>query len=522
MHPGAMIGDLELMVPAVWAWLAGTWQSFAQNAGTVLVTSIWQGAVIVCGLEIALRMTPRISAAYRFAVWVAGFAAAVGLPLLPLIHFGTHAAGPASTGSRAQAHALMQIDVRWGLAIAGLWVAASVIRGAGLLVHSMRLWRLWETAEPVEISERLLAALRHVRRGNVQICTTERLDRPSVIGFVAPRILIPAWLIDRLTPGELEQIVLHEAEHLRRSDDWTNLVQKLVLVAFPLNPALAWMEHQLCREREMACDEGVVRVTNAPRAYAACLASLAEHGLERRAEALSLGAWHKRSELVHRVHGILLRKPAISRTAAGALFAAIGCSLVTATIEMARAPQLIAFVPEQKAMTPERQQQMVALLAKESADSKMMLPTGYRAVQAKAILPPVRQAKLVSSTKHENLPTEKSSSSGLVQQVVKSDVTADRVNRGSEQKWVVLAAWEEVQTVSRRDEADQVTDFDGNASVPKQNDPKASGQKTKTQDPASSYTVTQLILRVVPANQNSKSTQPLATMVRGGWLVIQL
>jgi len=27
---------------------------------------------------------------------------------------------------------------------------------------------------------------------------------------------------------------------------------------------------------------------------------------------------------------------------------------------------------------------------------------------------------------------------------------------------------------------------------------------------------------VVPANQNSKSTQPLATMVRGGWLVIQL
>ncbi len=51
---------------------------------------------------------------------------------------------------------------------------------------------------------------------------------------------------------------------------------------FPLNPALAWMERRLCREREMACDEGVVRSTQAPRAYAACLASLAERRLERR------------------------------------------------------------------------------------------------------------------------------------------------------------------------------------------------------------------------------------------------
>ena len=55
----------------------------------------------------------------------------------------------------------------------------------------------------------------------------------------------------------------------------------------------------------MACDDGVIRVTRAPRAYAACLASLAERGLQRRAEALSLGAWQRRPELVHRVHSIL-------------------------------------------------------------------------------------------------------------------------------------------------------------------------------------------------------------------------
>ncbi len=54
-----------------------------------------------------------------------------------------------------------------------------------------------------------------------------------MIGFFAPRILIPEWLYLRLTPGELEQVVLHEAEHLRRRDDWTNLLQKLAWFCFP-------------------------------------------------------------------------------------------------------------------------------------------------------------------------------------------------------------------------------------------------------------------------------------------------
>jgi beta-lactamase regulating signal transducer with metallopeptidase domain len=534
MHLAAMIGDLERMAPAVWPRLSLIWESVAQNAGTVLVTSIWQGAVIVCGLEIAMRLMPRISAAHRFAVWASGFVIAAGLPMLPLIHFGTGSAEAAIAGNEVPAQALLQIDARWGLALAGIWVIASAFRIARLVMHFVRLRRLWKAAEPARVSENLLAALQNVRGGNVRICTTEQLDRPSVIGFFAPRVLIPKWLIERLTDGELDQIVQHEAEHLRRFDDWTNLFQKILLVLFPLNPALAWMEHRLCREREMACDEGVVRITNAPRAYAACLASLAEHGLERKAEALSLGAWHKRSELVHRVHGILLRKRGMSRAAAAALLGAVGCALAAGTVEMARCPQFIAFVPEQKAlaMTTARQQQLEAMLAREDSETKMMLPPGYRAVQAKAIEAPVHHARL-NARKRESVkaPSMKSSDSEIAQQqVAKSDATAasdltgDRVNPGTEQQWVVLAAWEEVHTISRTSNRDQVADFDANAPRAQADNPKATGQnESKIQTPAAnSYTVTQLILRVVPANRKSDSTQPATGMLRGGWLVIQL
>lgn len=528
MHFAAMIGDLQLAATAALAWFASAGEAFARTAGTTLATSIWQGAVILCGLEICLRVMPRISAGHRFAMWAAGFSVALGLPLLSLLHIGasgaaTSGAGASVTGSTAGP--LLQLDARWGLAIAGLWVVASAIRGAGLTVHSMRLRRLWKAARPVEVSATLAAAaLKDVRSGRVTICTTEMLDRPSVIGFLAPRILIPAWLMARLTPGELEQIVLHEAEHLRRGDDWTNLVQKLALVAFPLNPALAWMEHRLCREREMACDEGVVRITDAPRAYAACLASLAERGLERRAEVLSLGAWQRRSELVHRVRGILLKRRGLSKAAAGALLGAMGCALAAGSVEMARCPQLVAFVPAQKslAMTPARQQEMTAMLARESAEAKVGLPAGFHAVQAKAVMREDGHRDAMTVPRHQAQKCETAFA-------VKADAIGDRVNPDVEQQWVVLAAWEEVQTVSRT--SSTMTDYDASAATgnvagdkaaqTQRNDGKTAEQATNglPNQASNRYTIMQLILRVVPANSNSIQS---AETVRGGWFVIQL
>jgi beta-lactamase regulating signal transducer with metallopeptidase domain len=540
MHCVGWIGDLRLLPPAALAWFASGGEAFARTAGITLVNSIWQGAVIVCGLEICLRIMPRISAAHRFAIWAAGFGVAAGLPLLALLNFGASraaATGVANSGvTGSSVGPLLQLDARWGLAIAGLWVAASLIRGAVLAVHSIRLRRLWKAARPVDANATLAAALEDVRGGRVTICTTEMLDRPSVIGFLAPRILIPAWLMARLTPDELHQIVLHEAEHLRRGDDWTNLLQKLTLVAFPLNPALAWIEHRLGREREMACDEGVIRITNAPRAYAACLASLAERGLERRAEALTLGAWHRRSELVYRVHGILLRKRGLNKAAASALLGTVGCALVAGSFEMVKAPQLVAFVTARKslAMTPARHQEMAAMLARENAEAKLSLPVGFHAVQAKAVVPEVERANVVN-TKHHAL---KSAAARAVKAVENEDtkiarvnMAGDRVNADPEQQWIVLSAWEEVRTVTRT--SSTIADYyvsmtttdaaaDGAAQT-QQNDGKTAENATNRlpNQTSSQYTIRQLILRVAPTNSNSNSTQP-AMSVRGGWFVIQL
>jgi beta-lactamase regulating signal transducer with metallopeptidase domain len=344
--------------------IPAAWSTFSQPAAALVLTAVWQGAAVALGLALCLPLAPRSPARHRFAMWAAGFAVVVGLELLPLLSRLMPVRAAVVSGSSApglMAAAVshpwlrLQLSVAWSLAIAALWLAASLYRAADLAIHSVHLRKLWNTAVPVPIVPASLPrSLNRLSRRTLQICTTGELERPSVIGFFAPRILIPDWLFSRLTPGELDQIVLHETEHLRRRDDWTNLLQKLCLVLFPLNPGLAWIERRLCREREMACDDGVIGITRAPRAYAACLASLAERGLQRRAGALSLGAWHARPELVRRVHSILRRNRALSPLAARAVVAAVGCILLAGATELARSPRLIAIMPAHKTASAQR------------------------------------------------------------------------------------------------------------------------------------------------------------------------
>jgi beta-lactamase regulating signal transducer with metallopeptidase domain len=253
-------------------------ESVSRVVANSFVSGLWQGVVLAAGVGICLRLVPRTTAAVRFAIWTAVFAV---LAVLPLLH--AYSLNPDSGVPSREA--VVHVDVRWSFAIAALWLIASLVRGVKLAMSAVRLRGIWKRAAPVEGCDEILSAGGF--RG-VELCTSKDVDRPSVIGFFSPRILIPEELFARLTTEEFGQIVLHEVGHLRRGDDWINLLQKLSLVMIPLNPVLMWIERRLCLERELACDDDVLRLTKAPKAYATCLTNLAEHRLGRRAAALSL------------------------------------------------------------------------------------------------------------------------------------------------------------------------------------------------------------------------------------------
>ncbi len=523
MHPLALIDAIPWTMPAASDALFAAFRALSPVAASTIATAFWQGALVASGLAICLRLAPRMPAAQRFAVWAAGFATLIALPFTPLL---SHLPGAASNAvpigtALTASKPWLQLDMRWSLAIAAIWLAASVFRAADFAMHSFRLRKLWKTSMRIDSCASATSLQSGPswkwRRRRAQICSTKELDRPSVIGFFAPRILIPAWLLAQLTPEELQQVVLHEAEHLRRGDDWTNLFQKLGLVLFPLNPALWWIERRLCQEREMACDDGVVRATRAPRAYATCLASLAERGMQRRAEALSLGAWQRRSELVQRVHRILRHRNTLHPFATRSLLGVLGCGLLFGSVELARCPQLIAFVPAQDAEHSQTIATMQAPAEPAQLINAASTPVrkaasathGFRAIQSRPHAAYNAQARgtFASYDAAEGTASASVLASGSPKRMTKVAFADSPSAPVSEPQWIVLTAWQQVQTASSA--ARPIADYD-TGEITEQ----PSGQVT------SQITVTRLIFKILPAG--STSAQPAAVPVRSDWFVIQL
>jgi hypothetical protein len=312
---------------------------FSATAAAALFSAIWQGTVLAFCVWLCLRLLPGLSAAARSVVWLNVF---ILLALLHLVPAFAGRPGAWAAGQLSPVH----LDPRWSFGVAGVWAALSLVRAGQLIVGAMHVSRLARSAVPVAVDADLQSLLAGAGTRAAELCTSDEVARPSVLGFFRPRVLIPTDLLKALSPGELRQVVVHEMEHLHRADDWTNLLQKTALVLFPLNPVLLWVDRRLSAERELACDDRVLRSSSGRKAYALCLTHLAEYSVLRRSFSLVLGAWERRPELVRRIERILSqpvrsmsRRPAMAATG-GLLAGALGIAVV-----LSHSPQVVSFVP---------------------------------------------------------------------------------------------------------------------------------------------------------------------------------
>lgn len=393
-----------------------------------LVSAVWEGAVLAAGVALCLRMLPRLSAAARSLVWLNVFA------LLVVLHFP-----PAFVASRlagvSAAPTRFELDPRWSFAIAGLWAALSLWRGAQLTSSAVRLLALVRGAAPLETVDSIRALLAFGPGGRTaELCASDEVARPSVFGFFKPHILLPHGLVEKLSEAELRQVVLHEMEHLRRADDWTNLLQKIALVLFPLNPALVWVERRLCAERELACDDRVVLDGSAGKAYAICLTHLAEYSMLRRSLSLALGALDRRPELARRVHRLLRRQsPAMGRLQAGFATAGLMAVVLGVGVALAHSPRLVSFAePARATMSASAamesdliaQQKMQQTLEREAEAAPQL-------VQARAILPESQHSPRALARKHV------------------AARSAAPMPETAQQTWMVLTEWTDVSVPAR-------------------------------------------------------------------------
>jgi beta-lactamase regulating signal transducer with metallopeptidase domain len=302
---------------------------------------IASGLAIALFAEILLRLNQRQNSRTRFVVW---FAALLGIAFLPLtssLFLKPHAQGIGST------HSDFTLPAEWAVYVFLAWGLVALI---GLLrvgigfVHISKLRK-----RSVEVNLSSLDAQLQQRMGaqtagrKVGVYECEDLRVPIAVGFLRPAIILPSWTLRGLSSSELNGVLLHEMAHIRRWDDWTNLLQKVVSAIFFFHPAVWWIENRLTLEREMACDDVVVSESSDPREYANCLVSLAEKSVSRRGFGLAQAAVKRVRDISSRITRILdckrgsritLWKPALALVAVFSLLSSFASLHI---------PQLISF-----------------------------------------------------------------------------------------------------------------------------------------------------------------------------------
>ena len=363
--------------------------SLAANVLTLVwVAGMWQGALFVALALLLLRLVPRASAALRHTGLITLFVLTLGVPWLSLLH---------PTKPTHSSHSL-QISGWIAVAIAGWWAAATLYRTISLLIAWQYLREVRRNALPFQFDLESLGI--SVKRSPL-VCTSAFVDTPVIVGFFRPVLLLPEWLAPALGAEEFFQIALHECEHLRRRDDWTNLWLQIGMALFPLNPALQWLNRRIGVQRELACDAAVVAATARPTDYAASLVNIASRHRFGNTLRFALAAWGRQSEISQRVHALLEQPPQGTRLQRTAATGSAIALLLASVVGLAFIPQLVRLkepLPLTMASTQHRasiENATEAVSTHLEPSAVHFLPTSYVAPPAANVQPGAKSRVLL-------------------------------------------------------------------------------------------------------------------------------
>lgn len=317
--------------------------TFASAVSAIALNALWQGALLALSVWLLLRLWPRVNAATRYTVWIATLVAVFVVPVVttlaffapstplsrPATHVSTsvvrqlpaHRSPPRESGATAlptqtssapatrlpeRFHVTLPVPV--ALAVFALWALLAAYAIVRLAIGLMRLEQLKRDALPLPVEYR--DAMPQWLRANkgardVRLCVSDETDVPVAVGLFDAMILVPRSLLDRLSEPEVDQICLHELAHLRRADDWTNGLQRLISALLGWNPAAQFVGQQLDLEREVACDDWVLSFVKTVRPYALCLTKMAETASWPRQPIPAPGVFATRKHISLRIERLL-------------------------------------------------------------------------------------------------------------------------------------------------------------------------------------------------------------------------
>lgn len=333
-------------------------QTVAQISSERILNALPEGILIALFAWALLRVLRRQNSGTRFAVWFLALLAVAALPLLNSFGEGgaLMAARVSSHLERGNPQPAVVLSIQWAVLVFAVWALGACVSLLRLASGLWRLRQLRRSCSPIVVqgldlvlrkTVEGMTASRSFASGAVTVAVSEAVRVPAAIGFFKRTIVLPAWTLRELPAKDLNVILLHEFAHLRRWDDWTNLIQKIVRALFFFHPAVWWIENRLSVEREMACDDAVLAETSNPHGYAHCLVSLLEksvaHRLGPRPLSMAQAAVHRAREASLRLAQILDKnRPAATRVWKPAL-AMVGIFSLVSLIALPQASKFVGF-----------------------------------------------------------------------------------------------------------------------------------------------------------------------------------
>ncbi|HWC98445.1 MAG TPA: M56 family metallopeptidase [Candidatus Sulfopaludibacter sp.] len=240
-----------------------------------IVNHLWQSSCFALLAGLLAFLLRRNSPQVRYWVWL-GASLKFLIPFALLVSLGSVVPRPAQHPVPVTApvfpNSLVQIAQPFSLAprpaisvhTALDWapVAIGVVWLLGFLAIMLARCRSWlEFRVALRISTPIELPI------PVPALITPGAEEPGVVGFLRPVLVLPANFLEHLNPRQLGAILTHELCHVRRRDNLFAGVHMMVEAIFWFHPLVWWIGSRMVEERELACDEEVLRMGCEPSDY---------------------------------------------------------------------------------------------------------------------------------------------------------------------------------------------------------------------------------------------------------------
>ena len=310
-----------------------------------LIDHLWQSTLFCGGIWLITLTMQSNAAALRHSLWMLASVKFL-VPFSILFLAGTYIGLPAASVIDDQP--LMLDDALQSVATlvaptrslrasesgasSALVVALLAIWLGGALFIAMRSLIAWRSANS------MVRAARPAPGALLDTRVTHADIGPAVARVFRPVVLLPAALLGRLTDSQMNAVLAHEHEHVRRHDNLKANIHRLVEALFWFHPAVWWIGRQMLEERERACDEAVLDNGHEASEYAAGILAVCRHCIARSPLAAAATA----GNLTQRIRCIL----GSQRPASPGAFKLM--SLLACTIAVAVAPLFAGAVDNTK------------------------------------------------------------------------------------------------------------------------------------------------------------------------------